>query len=205
MKVEIIVGNPPYMISTGGGSETARNQAMPIYQYFLNIGLQLKVRFISILMPSRWFASGMKSLEPFREQMMQDRHIKYLRDFIDSKQCFANTSISGGVCIILRDSAYTGKCTFFDYSGNTVWRSLNDFEVLVRFNKAISILYKVRKQDFVPLSQITSPACPFGLSTDMRGRNQKNTTDCLTLYSSTGRTYISRSEVKKRARTYRQV
>ena len=175
---------------------TARNQAIPIYQYFLGIVLKLKARFVSIIIPSRWFASGMKSLEPFREQMTYDKHIKYLRDFIDSKKCFANTSISGGVCIVLRDSAHIGDCTFSDYSGNIMQRSLNEFEVLVRYNKAVNILHKILKQNFIPLSKITSPACPFGLPTNMRGRDQKNTIDCLTLYSSTDKTYISRPEVK---------
>lgn len=190
------VGNPPYMIFTGGGSKTAKNQAVPIYQYFLDAALKLKVRLISAVIPSRWFASGMQAIEPFREQITQDRHIKTIKDFADSKQCFADTGISGGVCIILRDSEYAGKCFFLDRN-SAMQRYLDEFEVLVRHNEAVSILHKIREQGFMPLSQIVSPACPFGLSTNVRGRAAKSAKDCLTLYSSTGKTYLSPSEVRK--------
>lgn len=195
MTFDAIVGNPPYQEETGSTSR----QATPVYNLFVEQAKKINPHYISMIMPSRWFAGGM-GLDKFRESMMNDTKICILKDFVNAKDCFPSSSISGGVCYFLRNSNYNGACEFtsvFNNESTTLSRYLSEFPYLIRFNDAVKIARSIMSNSTVFLSEIVSSISPFGISTKIRGENSKNSTHDIALHSSQGVTYISLADLPK--------
>ena len=195
MKFDVIIGNPPYQLDTGG----AGKQAKPIYNLFVEQAKKLRPRYLTMIIPSRWFAGGM-GLDSFRDNMINDGHIRRLVDFSNAKDCFPQNSISGGVCYFLWERDTEGNCIFSNVNNgkvNTTTRPLNEFPVLVRYNEAVSIIHKVMSKDWVPFDSIISPLMPYGLSTNYRGRGHQMYSDDLILHASNGISYIRPNEISK--------
>lgn len=196
VKFDVIVGNPPYQLSTSDKNV----QATPIYQLFAMQAFSLNPRYVSMIMPSKWFAGGMSTLEEFRDYMMSCKKIRYLVDYANAKDCFPANSIGGGVNYFLWDRDYSGFCTFTNVLSNTEdtqTRSLDEFKILVKYNKATAILRKVRELDEPTLDQITSPLMPFGISTNVRGIEKPDDVHNITLYASNSVSFISKDGIKK--------
>lgn len=122
MKFDVIIGNPPYQLATGGGTEEKKSatQARPVYNTFIEQAKKLNPRYISMIIPARWYAGGM-GLNQFRTDMLNDKHITRLVDYINSKDCFQGVDIAGGVCYFLweRDSTCE-ECQVTNISGTSV-------------------------------------------------------------------------------------
>jgi site-specific DNA-methyltransferase (adenine-specific) len=194
MKFDVIIGNPPYQLDTTKGSG---KQAKPIYNLFVEQAKKLNPRFLIMIIPSRWFAGGM-GLDKFRSEMIQDRHITKIVDYVNAKDCFPQNSISGGVCYFLRERDRLSDCQFTNINNGqetTMIRPLNEFSTLVRYNNAIPILHKVRALAEPLLDTITSPLMPYGITTDVRGEAKRTSEKQLVLHASNGITYIDPSLV----------
>lgn len=195
MKFDFVIGNPPYQEETEG----AGRQAKPLYNLFVEQIKKLDPQGISLIIPSRWFAGGM-GLDSFRIAMMAEKKLKYLVDYVNAKECFPNSSISGGVCYFLWDRDYCGDCSFTNVNGKnvtTMQRPLDEFPVLVRYNEAVKIIHKIRQFKFNSMETIISPLMPFGLNTNYRGISKRNNNAQLILHASNGITYIDASEIQK--------
>lgn len=195
MKFDAIVGNPPYQQETGG----AGRQAKPIYNLFVEQAKKVEPNYLSMITPSRWFSGGM-GLDEFRINMTSDCRLVKIVDYTNAKDCFPQISISGGVSYFLWEKNWNGNCNVTNVNSgkyNTLARPLDEFSVFVRYNYAIPILRKILQNDFESIDQIISPLMPYGLSTNYRGRTVKSEHDSLTLYASTGITYINQSEISK--------
>lgn len=194
MKFDVIIGNPPYQLDTGGSGR----QAKPLYNLFVEQAKKLNPRFLAMIIPARWYAGGM-GLDEFRQSMMHDHHIKYLVDYANAKDCFPQNSISGGVCYFLRDVTYNGKCKFISrnkFGENERERYLDEFSVIVRYNTAISIIHKVREQKQPTMVSQISAISPFALPSDFRGE-EKEFSGSVKLHCSKGIQYISPTKVEK--------
>jgi len=145
MQFDVIIGNPPYQLSDGGGGGTS---AMPIYQKFVTQAKALDPRLLSMVIPSRWFTGG-KGLDDFRAEMLGDDHIRAIDDYVMASDVFSGVALKGGVCYFLWDRDNPGPCRvtthFKDEAPTTAERPLleNGTDVFVRFNEGLSILKKV--------------------------------------------------------------
>lgn len=190
MKFDVIIGNPPYQLSDGGNGASAK----PIYHLFVEQAKKLKPRYLSMIIPARWYAGG-KGLDEFRNTMLNDHHIIRLVDYVNAKDCFSGVSIGGGICYFLWNRDESKDCLFtsiHDRIQSTKERKLNEFPVFIRYNEALSIVYKAHALHEPSFSECISTRNPFGLSSSERGDNNE---DAYTLYSSGGIFKIARKKV----------
>ncbi len=187
MKINAIVGNPPYQIMDGGAGVSAK----PVYNLFVEIAKQIAPNYISMIMPSRWFAGG-KGLDSFRESMLSDKRISHIFDYVNAKDCFPTASIGGGVNYILWDVNYKGNCSITTIQGtqrDMEQRPLNQFSVFIRYNSAIHIVHKCQSDN--SFASIVNSRNPFGLSSNIRGEK----TGEIRLITSAGTSWLSKSVI----------
>ena len=187
MKFNAIVGNPPYQVMDGGAGVSAK----PVYNLFVEIAKLIKPDYISMIMPSRWFAGG-KGLDSFREEMLSDKRLSHIFDFINAKDCFPTASIGGGVNYILWNAKHCSDCSITTIQGNirdTETRPLNQFSVFIRYNAAIHIVNKCKSEK--NFDSIVNTRNPFGLSSNVRGEKSGE----LRLISSAGISWLPKSAV----------
>lgn len=172
MQFDVIVGNPPYQLSDGGYGRSAS----PIYHQFVEQAKKLQPRYLTMIIPARWFGGG-KGLGSFREAMLNDDHIRKLVDFEDANEVFPGVDIAGGICYFLWERESQGLCETVNIHGGeqaTITRSLNEFETFIRHGKAVPIIRKVlAKQEKTMNEQVTSRK-PFGLPTTERPQKEGN-------------------------------
>jgi len=191
MKLDAIVGNPPYMIMDGGAGASAT----PIYNKFVVLSKRMKSSYISMITPSRWFAGG-KGLDAYRDDMINDRHISKIVNFANGKDCFPTAS-TGSISYFLWDKFHNGDCRFKSILNgieDVCIRPLNEFDILISYNRAISIIHKVQSLHEKSFSTSVMPYKPFGLRSYIRGSNMKGK-DSVMLYSSDGISYIDRKQI----------
>ena len=195
MRFDVIIGNPPYQLNDGGGKGSA---AIPIYQKFVQQAKKLNPRFLTMIIPSRWFSGG-RGLDDFREEMLKDNHLRTLVDFPDSTECFPGVDLSAGVCYFLWDRDNEGDCEItvtIEGKASKSNRPLLEkgLDYFIRYNDAIPILHKVRVKKEASFSDLVSASKPFGLRTFAKGKDNPFS-GSVKLYGSTGITFIIRDEV----------
>ena len=166
MKFDVIVGNPPYQLDTGGSGRQAR----PIYQQFVTQAKKLNPRYLSMIIPSRWFAGGM-GLNEFRQEMLEDDRTSIIVDYVDARDCFPSVDIAGGVCYFLWDREHSGNCKIKNIirgKESCSERSLDEFKTFIRFSQAVSIVRKLKAISEPCLTELISATRPFGLQTSDR-------------------------------------
>lgn len=196
MKFDVIIGNPPYQLSDGGFGISAT----PIYQKFVQQAKKLNPRFLTMIIPARWYSGG-KGLGEFRQGMLNDDRLREIHDFPDASTIFPGVQIKGGVCYFLWKRDEKGICKVTNYSTvnatSVEERPLleSGADVFIRYNSAISILKKVRqhKEDSI-MGQISSRK-PFGLSTTFKGA-PRPFRNAVVLYQNGGIGYIGEDVIQ---------
>lgn len=195
MKFNAIVGNPPYQLTTG----VETSQSIPLYDKFTLMAKKISPSYISLIMPSRWYSGGI-GLDLFRDDMLNDTHMRVLYDYQSASDCFTNVNIGGGLCYFLWDEKHNDECLVHNnhklgYSVKS--RYLNEFPILVKFNHAIDILHKVKEVTTENLSNLVSPISPFALPTTIRGNKTISSNCSIKLHSSKEISFISISQITK--------
>lgn len=144
LKFAAIVGNPPYQTASNDTRDTSRDT--PVYNLFVDVCKQLVPKYITLITPSRWMASGL-GLTKFREDMLGDKKIQNLFDYPSSRDLFPAVEIKGGVSYFLRNENHKGLCSVVStrgiIRGEAVMRDLGEFDVFVRNSQSVGILRKV--------------------------------------------------------------
>src|SRR5690606_18155447 len=165
----------------------------PIYNLFIEQAKRLRPRYLSMIIPSRWYSGG-KGLDDFRNNMLKDKSIRKLVDYADSRDCFPGVDIAGGVCYFLWDRDNKGSCEVETIRKNVVIRSkrdLDEFDTFVRDNLAIDIIHKINKKSNAFLDTVVSSRMPFGLVSSVR----PDKTGDLNLITSAGNGKISSKKI----------
>jgi site-specific DNA-methyltransferase (adenine-specific) len=163
MKFDVIIGNPPYQLSDGGHGRSAS----PVYHNFIEQAKKLNPRYLTMIIPARWYAGG-KGLDDFRNKMLNDDRIRKLVDFENSADVFPGVDIAGGICYFLWDRDNNGLCEVTNqYEGKRIssTRALNEFDIFIRHSQAVPIIRKVLKKEKNKyfLNKVVLPSKPFGI------------------------------------------
>jgi site-specific DNA-methyltransferase (adenine-specific) len=206
MQFDVIVGNPPYQLDDGGYGTSAA----PIYDKFVGQARTLNPRFLTMVIPARWFAGG-KGLDDFRELMLTDDRLRSIDDYLSAADVFPGVGLKGGVCAFLWDRDNPGPCRvathFKDWPVSLASRPLLEAgaDVFIRFNEGLSILKKVvavergetgslalpeRKR----FDQLVSSSKPFGLRTFFQGETASSPGDVM-VYQNGGTGYIAKTSI----------
>jgi hypothetical protein len=206
MQFDVIIGNPPYQLSDDGFGTSAA----PIYHHFVEQAKALEPRYLSMVIPARWFAGG-KGLDEFRQAMLADDRLRSIDDYLSASDVFPGVGLKGGVCYFLWDRENPGPCRvtthFKDWPVSTASRPLLEegVDVFIRFNEGLSILKKVVAVESGETTSLSLPESkrfdrlvssrkPFGLETTFKGKPDKRTGDVM-VYQNGGKGYVARSSV----------
>jgi len=198
MKFDIIIGNPPYQLADGGAQASAR----PLYNLFVEQAIKLKPKYLSMIIPMRWTLGG-KGLEQFRNDLLNDKSIRIIHDFIDSKECFPNNDIKGGVGYFLWDRDNKGKCEINTHeNGKIVSKSSRyllekNIDVFIRRNEFLDVVKKILAKEEEKFSDLVSSRKPFDFPTNFRDYIYKPKTGYIKIYAQKDQGYVKKSKIIK--------
>lgn len=207
MQFDVIIGNPPYQLADDGFGTSAA----PIYQHFVTQAKALEPRYLSMVIPARWFSGG-KGLDEFRESMLTDDRLRSIDDYLSASDVFPGVGLKGGICVFLWDRDNRGQCAVTTHFNNeepsTANRELLEggVDVFIRFNQGLSILKKVVSVEtgqtqalMLPENQrfdrLVSSRKPFALETTFKGKVKKGAADDLLIYQNGGKGYVARNTI----------
>lgn len=196
MKFDVIIGNPPYQLSDAGAAASA----IPLYHKFVHQAKALKPRYLTMIIPSRWFSGG-KGLDDFRDEMLHDTRLRKIVDFPVSTDCFAGVDIQGGVCYFLWDKDNPSDCeitTINRQEEDTIVRPLleKNCDIFIRYNKAVNIYRKVQALKEKSFADIVSSRKPFGFASDYKNFSAKYFGGAVKIYANKTEGWINKSQIE---------
>lgn len=169
MKFDVVIGNPPYQISDGGGTG---DSAVPVYDIFIEQAKEIKPEYISMITPSKWMKGG-RGLNNFRRTMMEDTRLKYIKDYQNAKDIFPSVDLDGGVSYFIWAENYDGpvEYTYTDEKGyvnrSNRYLKTGASDTVIRDYRQYSIIKKIYSKDPESFSKIVSSRNPFGFNSNL--------------------------------------
>lgn len=176
MKIDVVIGNPPYQENNGGG----RCGGKPLYQEFVKAAHELGSHFVDMIIPAKWYISN-KDTKEFTAWMLNNNNIRELYDFSYVKDLF-NITMNSGVCFFLMDNTYQGKCKVLNCTlangavkilSETIrklctYEDIHGFKntkTFIRDNIMLNVVEKVFDNKSRTFDTICSNVSPFGIKT----------------------------------------
>jgi site-specific DNA-methyltransferase (adenine-specific) len=199
MQFDVIIGNPPYQMTGGGGGFDSS-----IYHLFVEQAIRLEPRYLSMVTPSRWMAGG-HGMDNFRAEMLSSGKLRELIDYPVSKDVFPGVEVKGGICYFLWEHSHHGQTNVTTIRGEEVVgpiaRDLNEFDVLVRDHRAVEILNKVLSRKEPSVSDVLTGVEPFKWASNFADYREKPKKGDIPLYyaqrGKRGIGYVSTNQVEK--------
>ena len=203
MKFDVIIGNPPYQMSDGGNGASA----IPLYHKFVEQAQKLKPRYLSMIIPSRWYCGG-RGLEEFRTEMLSSGHLRELHDYKRSSDCFPGIRNGGGICYFLWDRTYDSNiCTVVEHDSKGITastqRPLNEFgdDIFIRDSVVCQIVRKIQSKKEPSLSEIVLRQKPYGFRTNFTDFDEDGDVKIYSKKVREGFSYINRDRITVNAET----
>ena len=197
MTFDVIIGNPPYQLEVGVEKD---NYSIPLYHKFIEMAIKLSPRYLSMIIPARWFAGG-RGLDDFRDHMLNDKRISHLVDYPNATDCFPGVDISGGVCYFLWNKDYDGDCQVKTIRGH-YYNSIIKRPLLetgctsfIRFNEAIPIIRKIREKQEDTFDKLVSSQTPFGIVSSFKAYHKDKFPNSILIYTVNGVGYIKKEQI----------
>lgn len=199
MKFDVVIGNPPYQDTNGGGNGAG---ATSLYEKFIEKALDLCPAYISMITKSSWF-NGL-GYAKFRERFVTGNHLQTIVDYTNSVDVFDNMDgIAGGVSYFLWSRKYNGKCCLINHNRDKISEAdvdLSLYGIVIRYPQLATIIEKVNGKEEQSMSSVVSSQTPFGFTTNaIDSASVIETNDCkIKLIGSHGREgWVSDSEITK--------
>ena len=214
MRFDIIVGNPPYHETTGGGACVESKTSL--YDKFINKSLELCNKYVLMIIPSRWLTGGNTVLSDFRTSIVDTKTIKMICNFGNSKEIFGDAEIGGGVQFLLLDKHHNSfdvtvrQCN--NKNGTTEVenesirnlskykyidaRGITEYMIIVD-SKALSIIEKVLSKNETTYDSVMTTTYPFGIGCEFKSRDKEQDGDVRIVYSMGKYGYTSKNDIKK--------
>lgn len=196
MNFDVIVGNPPYQETTGGGN----NGGLPLYQYFVKKAYELTSRYSSMIIPCRWYTESQDNKYTGIRDILLSKNTREIHDFESNESLFKGVYIAGGVCYYLSDKQYTGKCNFYNHYDDLKCVDSIDLgyiKTLIRHKEMRDIVCKVESHKEITLDTQVSNTAPFGFKRAYRGSTYRTDRENIRLISSDYDTFVSMNDISK--------
>lgn len=145
VKINAIVGNPPYQIVNDRTSDA------PVYNLFMDVAYQLS-EIATFITPARYLFNAGKTPQKWNLERLNDPHFKIVRYTAQSTDFFPNVDIKGGVAVSLRNE----KINFGPIIAYTAFPELNSILAKVASKKEGSICSIIFAQNKFNLQELES-------------------------------------------------
>ena len=136
MKINAVVGNPPYQEENEGNG----NGANPLYHLFIDLGRKLSP-LGSMIHPARFLFKAGKTPKKWNDTILNDKHFKVVNYWAKSIDVFNNVDVKGGIAITM-------------WNENEICGPIGVFSP---YSKVQNILKKVKISTFRSFSDIVYP------------------------------------------------
>jgi len=145
----VIIGNPPYQLDIGNtGGNISKSSA--IYHLFVDKAIELKPKYITMIVPSRWMTNTADGVpKKWVIDMIKGNTIKEIHDFENADNLFNGVGIAGGVNYFLLQPDYDGECNYsFHTASNDVYNRIGkldpfNIQAVIRNPNNFSIIEKI--------------------------------------------------------------